>query len=149
MNRKEIFSKRLEKLLIDRDLSKTQLADHFKMSHTSISKWASATSYPTIEVLCQLSELLDASLDYLLGLSENKKRSLKQNNESQNIVSEPDNTHQYKKDVIDPQTEVIKTEVNNLKIQLVSCKEINDHKEELNTLYKREISLLKKELKKD
>lgn len=51
-------------------LTQQQLADKLKISFQAISKWENGTSYPNIEILKDLSTVLDVTVDEILSGSE-------------------------------------------------------------------------------
>jgi transcriptional regulator with XRE-family HTH domain len=64
----ERFSARVKLLCDERGWVQEDLAQPLKVDRSAISKWRDGMPRP--ETLCRLSEVLDASLDYLLGLSD-------------------------------------------------------------------------------
>lgn len=66
---------RLRDLREDHDLSQRKLAQMLGMSQTGYSKYETGENdIPTI-ILIKLSRLYDVSIDYLLGETNNPKRS--------------------------------------------------------------------------
>ncbi len=60
------FSKKLQKLRVDKNMSQEDLAEQLNVSRQSVSKWESGAAYPETDKLIVLSELFDVSLDYFL-----------------------------------------------------------------------------------
>jgi len=61
------FAKKLVELRNKCGLSQSKLADMLYVSGQAVSKWETANSLPDIELLLPLSQILGASVDYLLG----------------------------------------------------------------------------------
>ena len=67
-----IFSERLEKLMKEKNLSQSQLADALEVKKQSINNYIKGKSRPELDVLIRLSKFFECSIDYLLGESEFK-----------------------------------------------------------------------------
>lgn len=67
---KNLFAKRLSELLKESNLSKRALAAKVGVSATSISDWTNGKIQPTAESIYLISEYLNVSADYLLGLED-------------------------------------------------------------------------------
>lgn len=63
----EIFAKRLCELRTESGLSQKQISNQLGMEPANYAKWESGISFPSIESLLRLANLLKASIDYLLG----------------------------------------------------------------------------------
>lgn len=63
------FSKRLKKLRESRNLTLEDIADKLGISRQSVVYYAMGDRVPNIVILIQLAELLDTSIDYLVGTS--------------------------------------------------------------------------------
>ena len=61
------FAERLKELRIERNLSCKQLADYLQVSVRLVNFWEHGDRECSFEMLLRLSELLDVSIDYLLG----------------------------------------------------------------------------------
>lgn len=61
------FSEILKKLREDHDYTQQQLADALHISKNSISHYELKVSMPSIDVLIEMADIFDVSLDYLLG----------------------------------------------------------------------------------
>ncbi|SDF70127.1 Helix-turn-helix [Fontibacillus panacisegetis] len=59
----------------DRDLTQQQLADHLNISQATYSRYESGNLDVPSTVLIKLSEFYDVSIDYILGQTNNSKRS--------------------------------------------------------------------------
>ena len=65
---------RIRDLREDADLSQTKLAQKLGMSQTGYSKYETGENDIPTAILIRLSELYDVSIDYMLGISDNKKK---------------------------------------------------------------------------
>lgn len=65
-----IFKERLIEARIAKNISQKQLAHLCKVQQSCISKWERGRSYPDLEGLILLTQLLDVSSDYLLGIND-------------------------------------------------------------------------------
>lgn len=61
------FSERLKKLREDHNYTQQQLADALHVSKNSISHYELKVSMPSIDVMIEIADLFDVTLDYLLG----------------------------------------------------------------------------------
>lgn len=75
------FQERLQELLIEYKMSRLQLAKFLKISSTTLNGYFNKNYYPDIEIAIHMSKFFNCSIDYLLGLTDNKK-SIKMNNKS-------------------------------------------------------------------
>lgn len=66
------FGKRFQHLRKEKDLTQEDIARACNISPQAVSKWENDISYPDITILVTLSELLDVSLDELLGKSNDQ-----------------------------------------------------------------------------
>ncbi len=67
--------RRLRDLREDQELSQRQIARVLHMSQTGYSKYETGENDIPTAVLIQLSDFYGVSVDYLLGLTDSKKRS--------------------------------------------------------------------------
>ncbi|NLW88689.1 MAG: helix-turn-helix transcriptional regulator [Clostridiaceae bacterium] len=58
----------------EKNLTQEQLADMMSVTRQSISRWESDLSYPEMEKVVLLSEVLDVSCDYLLNDSYDRSK---------------------------------------------------------------------------
>lgn len=65
-----VFCERLKLLRIEKKLSQPELAQLVGVSKGMISFWENGINEPTIANLVKLSQILDVSADYLLGLED-------------------------------------------------------------------------------
>ena len=71
---KDSFAQRLAILRRDKKLSLQQLGDAVGKTNQAISLLEKGRGLPSFEVLCQLADYFDVSLDYLVGRSDNPMR---------------------------------------------------------------------------
>ena len=64
---------RLRKLREDKDLSQKELAKLLNMSQTGYSKYETGENDIPTSILLKLSTIYDTSIDYLLGITNEKK----------------------------------------------------------------------------
>ena len=65
--------RRIRDLRTDHDLSQKQLADYLGMSQTGYSKYETGENDVPTAVLIKLAQIHDTSVDYLLGLTKERK----------------------------------------------------------------------------
>ena len=63
---------RIRSLREDQDLSQTQVAQQLGMSQTGYSKYETGENDIPTEILIQLAKIHHTSIDYLLGLTDEK-----------------------------------------------------------------------------
>lgn len=66
----EIFVKRLNDLLQERQISMYRLAKDINVNKQTVIFWANGINEPKISYLKALAKYFDVSSDYLLGLSD-------------------------------------------------------------------------------
>lgn len=64
-----MFASRLRALRKERGLTLQQLAKHFGMSHSTLSKYETGSRKPDMKMLKKLSDFFGVSVDYLIGES--------------------------------------------------------------------------------
>ena len=64
-----MFASRLRALRKERGLTLQQLAKHFGMSHSTLSKYETGSRKPDMAMLKKLSDFFGVSVDYLIGES--------------------------------------------------------------------------------
>lgn len=65
--------KRIKDLCEDKDLSQKEIAKILNMSQTGYSKYEVGTNDIPTKILIKLAQFYNTSVDYLLGLTDNKK----------------------------------------------------------------------------
>lgn len=67
MYNKEVLSKRIKELRQKKDLTQRQLAKMANTTPTSVSAYEKGQKTPSIEVLCNIANALETSVDWLCG----------------------------------------------------------------------------------
>ncbi len=67
------------------NLTQEQLAERLCVSFQTVSRWENGNSYPDIEILPQLSQLFDVTMDYLFG-NEGKQREKRADEEFEKAI---------------------------------------------------------------
>lgn len=65
----------IKRIRLERNLTQEEVATHLGISFQSISKWERGDSYPDIEMLPVLANYFRLSIDEMLGVSEQEKKS--------------------------------------------------------------------------
>lgn len=73
------FGTNLKKIRQDNDLTQEELAKKINTSRSNIANYENDKNMPSIDILEKLSEILNCSIDYLLGKSDIKNPDLKDN----------------------------------------------------------------------
>lgn len=68
-----MFWERFYELCIDAGLKPNPVAKDLGLSSGVLTKWKNSTSYPNGAVLIDIAKYFDCSIDYLVGLSNQKK----------------------------------------------------------------------------
>lgn len=72
----KMFHERLRDLRASRKLTQKELAEKLGLTNTStISKYESGETKPSVEIIDKLADLFGVTADYLMGRSEEKKSS--------------------------------------------------------------------------
>ena len=64
---------RIKELRESKGMTQVRLSIELEVSQETVSAYEKGKHYPSVEVLIKLSEIFDASTDYILGLSDVKK----------------------------------------------------------------------------
>jgi transcriptional regulator with XRE-family HTH domain len=67
-----MFSERLKTSRKEVGLTQVELAEILKVSNGTVGMWETGKREPKFDTMAHLSRVLNKSVDYLLGLSENK-----------------------------------------------------------------------------
>jgi len=67
------FGNRLQQVRELKDLSRKELAEKLKISYSSLTKYENDIRFPDQETLTEISNILDCSVDYLLGRTNSLK----------------------------------------------------------------------------
>lgn len=62
----ELFAERLERLIKEKKLTQTAVADSVGIRRPTISDWKKNGSYPTADVAVKIAKLLGVSTEYLI-----------------------------------------------------------------------------------
>ena len=71
----------ISSLLEEKDMNQKELAQKTNVSEVTISRYINGTRQPKSDILSKIADVLDVSIDYLLGNSTFKKTSLSNNDE--------------------------------------------------------------------
>lgn len=81
----EIFSYRLTVLLDENNMTQTQLAKEIGTSNVTICRYLTHERVPRLDVVAKIASVFNVSLDYLLGLSDDKTLKVSSDNSDLNI----------------------------------------------------------------
>ncbi len=98
VKRMDIFIKRLQELLDEKDMTQRELAERIGVTEVTISRYINGERKPRIDIIGKIAEVFGVSIDYLLGYSNirnpynNVKSNDQQNknNEDDELMSEED-----------------------------------------------------------
>ncbi|MBD5444634.1 MAG: helix-turn-helix domain-containing protein [Lachnospiraceae bacterium] len=76
MLNKEEVGKRIAFFRKEKGITQRELADFLHISYQAVSKWELGKSLPTVDILYEISGLLDVSVDMLLNENDWKNRSI-------------------------------------------------------------------------
>lgn len=82
------FADRFKELRKLHKLSQVEIAERYDIDRTTVGKWESNISTPSIETLKDLANYFDVTLDYLLGNSSNPKLNKKDERDIQRELEE-------------------------------------------------------------
>lgn len=69
----EKFSYRLSVLLDENNMTQTQLAKEIGTSNVTICRYLTCERIPRLDVITKIASVFNVSIDYLLGISDDKK----------------------------------------------------------------------------
>lgn len=72
MYMQKIFIKRLIELMEEKDMTQCELANLIGTTNVTISRYITGDRKPRIEIIAKIAEVFNVSIDYLLGLSNNR-----------------------------------------------------------------------------
>lgn len=78
---KNFLGKRIKEVREAKGLTQPELAERIGSTDRNVSNYETGYSFPSVKVLYKISVELDASIDYLLGLTNDPKVSNKQFNQ--------------------------------------------------------------------
>lgn len=64
------FGKRLKELRRNRQLTQEELGNILKVTNVAVAKWESDNRFPDKDLLIQIADYFNVSIDYLLGRTE-------------------------------------------------------------------------------
>ncbi len=70
------FSEKIKKYRLDNNLTQADLAEKLHVSRQAISKWETGSSYPNYDILKDISEMLNTTVDELLSKEEIVKETV-------------------------------------------------------------------------
>ena len=73
---------RIREIRKEKGLSQLELAKKLNVNQTAVSQWERGTTLPSASVLLKLSSILDTSSDYLLGISNDPRSLIYEDQES-------------------------------------------------------------------
>ena len=71
----DIFIKRLEALMEEKEMSQIELASKIGTTNVTISRYLSGERIPRLEIVAKIAEVFHTSVDYLVGLSSIRSNS--------------------------------------------------------------------------
>jgi len=98
VKRMDIFIKRLQELLDEKDMTQRELAERIGVTEVTISRYINGERKPRIDIIGKIAEVFGVSIDYLLGYSNirNPYNNVKsndqqsENDEDDELMSEED-----------------------------------------------------------
>ncbi len=79
---------RIREIRKEKGLSQLELAKKLNVNQTAVSQWERGTTLPSASVLLKLSSILDTSSDYLLGISNDPRSLIYEDQEIMDEVKE-------------------------------------------------------------
>ena len=95
----EKFSYRLTVLLDENNMKQTELAKKVGISNVTICRYLTAERIPRLDVVIKIASLFNVSVDYLLGLSNDKVTNDSEDNYDFNILAIIDKLYSLEKGV--------------------------------------------------
>ena len=83
----EKFSYRLNVLLDDNNMKQTELAKKVGTTNVTICRYLNGERTPRLDVVARIASYFNISIDYLIGLSDDKTYKNQTNNKDLNISS--------------------------------------------------------------
>ena len=72
-NYKKMFASRLKCLRSEKGLTQAQLAEMLILKPRTMKNWEGGVNIPPVEVLCEIANYFDVSLDYLVGRTAHRE----------------------------------------------------------------------------
>lgn len=82
----EKFSYRLTVLLDDNNMTQTQLAKEIGTSNVTICRYLTGARIPRLDVITKIASVFSVSLDYILGISDDKNVQVSNEDSDLNIA---------------------------------------------------------------
>jgi len=109
------FGNRLKLLRLEHNLNGIELGKKFNFSKSTISSWENETREPSQDVLKQLAEYFDVSIDYMIGVSDTRNPLIHDNN----IKDNTDEVHSFTVKLVNELLkEGIINDINNIPIEI-------------------------------
>ena len=67
-----MFSERIKKLRLSRNMTQVDLAKELNVTKQSVSNWENDNIQPSIDMLVKIASYFSVSCDYLLGIDDRK-----------------------------------------------------------------------------
>lgn len=80
------FAKRLRQLRKEKGLTQEELGNIFGLAKTTIAGYEKGGKEPKYEILVKIAEYFNVNTDYLLGLSDSKKRIVLKREEFEHLI---------------------------------------------------------------
>lgn len=74
VKRRLMYFKRIEDLRVDNDYTQEQVAGYLNIAREVYRRYEKGTRSIPVDCLIELSKLYDISTDYILGLTDNKRK---------------------------------------------------------------------------
>lgn len=68
-----VFASRFRGLRAEKGLTQREVAQRLDVSPTTVASWEQEKNNPGLDTLVDIAHLFDVSVDYLLGLTDNKR----------------------------------------------------------------------------
>lgn len=124
---KDVVSNRVKSIRKKLRVTQEEMASMMGLTRNSIEQWERGLYFPKLPYLIQIAELGKCSVDYLLGLTEEAVKEY-----SKPILNEPEAVYTSR-------LSEVKTELDHMKRENITLKELIDSKNEI-------IEMLKKKL---
>ncbi|MBO4126336.1 helix-turn-helix domain-containing protein [Streptococcus suis] len=87
-NKTSLLPQRLKELRLHHGLTQTQLGEKVGIKQNTFTNWENGKRTPSIEDIIKLSNIFNVSIDYLLGLSNEKSHYIDPSEENKRIRTE-------------------------------------------------------------
>lgn len=81
-----VFSDNLNRIMSERGISQKWLADAANTTEATISRYANGVHKPNIDIIVQIAQALNVSIDYLMGVSVIQSSESEASTEEQLII---------------------------------------------------------------